>query len=273
MKKFFIIFVAILLCFFVSACENKSNASSVQSKSEATVMSEQISSIKETPEKTKKNIENEKDGIDNSSEIQSSEFVPSVSRVSTPTRKEEVQNSDKHFLTKLYSNVKTNTNAEKMNLINARFERRKNLLSPTKIEAFYNDNYCLYAVLEYTEKDYKKMVSEGIISNKFDCYVERNEELYSDPEYFDPIWRPLEKQPWWKISIENKNVVLSDSKSFDLNYAKGATNIITVPRSINTVVYFEKCENDVYKAYCALESWAIRDMQENGTLSQYIFGD
>lgn len=213
-------------------------------------------------------------GAENSSTKKTTSTEEKVSSKNVATQSRKITTSTKsEYLTKLYSNNKTSSDNDKMQLLNNRLEF--DLPIPNKIIGFYNDDECLYAVLEYSEKQFDTLKNKKWLGKSFDCYTKRNEQDYKGLDFFDPIYKPLNKQSWWGISVQNKNVVASFSKSFDLCYSQkhNSKSVITAPNAINTAIYFEKTNTDTYKAYCALESFEIYNMKIDTTFKNCVFGN
>lgn len=105
-------------------------------------------------------------GAENSSTKKTTSTEEKVLSKNVATQSRKITTSTKsEYLTKLYSNNKTSSDNDKMQLLNNRLEF--DLPIPNKIIGFYNDDECLYAVLEYSEKQFDTLKNKKMARQEF----------------------------------------------------------------------------------------------------------
>lgn len=266
--------IVILLALVLSGCAG-SNISSSASFLESEIVESEVStpslnSINSTSQSSEACISADNVPSAVSSHEQAADTDTVSSAVSSVDSK-PVYSQSANEGTNLYTDAPANTKQEKMTILNGRFELK--LPEASKVVNFHNEDACLYAVLEYSPKDYKKIIDKKLISNNFDCFAERKEENYNNPQFFDPIYKPLKRETWWDISL-NSNVVLSYTRSIDLiniankkqlNNNKVEISMIQTPSGVRTAIYVVKTKKNTYKFYCALESYALYSGERKDT--------
>ena len=256
--------IVILLALVLSGCA-RSNISSSASFLESEIVESEVStpslnSINSTSQSNEACISANNVPSAVSSHEQAADTDTVSSAVSSVDSK-PVYNQSANEGTNLYTDAPANTKQEKMTILNGRFELK--LPEASKVVNFHNEDACLYAVLEYSPKDYKKIIDKKLISNNFDCFAERKEENYNNPQFFDPIYKPLKRETWWDISL-NSTVVLSYSKQVSLVVSPRVGVCDIISGGMSTVIYVVKRKN-TYKFYCALESYYLYSGERKDT--------